>query len=298
MGIDVKCDVCGATYNLPESMLGSEGVCECGATFEIRGTDSETTSVSSTVEDDADEKSSSENAFATPQAVMVEAIPSSNVRFSASDIAGLRNVATSMNFICLIPLVAMIGCGISFLIGMAVGGCDGLAAFIYGLGMTAVALGVVGLLSYIWLAMAPSASGARPFVHLAFWLPLVINIGADVQIELFDGRGEEYFIIAVIAIAANIFLATIAIDKILCFIGDEQVRVSLKSYCWFCLISCAIVGLVLTTIRIDEDDLAWLLSLGGLVVLIWGWTLARSVRESALAVISQNGPVAGVNAES
>ena len=302
MTISVTCSECGASYDLPDSMQGQTGECECGATFLITLASKEE-GASEEYSPDAVEHTSNneatENAFAAPQVAEVSELES--VKLSEMDMLGLRRFMTGLKLLVWIPGVAIIGVAVSFLIGMAIGGCDGLGAFIYLVMTTGVVTAFVAFLGYIYLAMLPSESGGRPYIHAAFWLPAIVlfNGLAWISHDLFGFDDEvALFFGGICAFAFCSGVGASGIIKMAKYLNSPSMQKSWETFRLTCLITSAVtlIPFVLNP-NVDESVFGMVMTIGGIVVLISGWTLGFSTHRTIVEMLMGTQTVAAEAAQ-
>lgn len=299
MTISVRCSECGSAYELPEAMAGQTGECECGATFVIplaSGGDVSKEASPGPVNVTGNDVEP-ENAFAAPQVAEVSESQPSN--FTDSDKAGLRNFMTGLRLIAWVPVVAIIGGVASFFIGMAIGGCDGLAAFLYIMATTGVVVGIVAILAYIFLARSPSESGARPFFHAAFWLSFVIEyVAAGVLHDVFGFGGDMEFLLGgLVSFAICSALGSTGVIKLAGYIKSSSIEKDWTGFRISCLIASAIACLPIVVLD-DEETAAWVMGLGGMFFLIYGWVLVTTSRQTVMEILTGDSTVAADGSQS
>ena len=299
MTIKVTCAECRATYELPDAMAGQTGECECGATFVIplasegyASLDNAASAVN--VNEDNDEP---QNPFAAPHVAEVSELQLAD--FTDSDKVGLMRLMTGLKLIAWIPGVALIGVAVSFLVGLMIGGCDGLGAFIYLSMTTAVVAGVVVILAYIFLAMSPSESGARPYFHAAFWLSIFLDPGAAFTLdEVFGNLGDEgLYLTGSFTFAIGSALGATGMIKVAGYIRSSRLQNDWTGFRLTCLIASAVS--CLAVVAMDDDvSVGWIMGLGGIFVLSYGWTTVITTRQTINQVIAGDGVVAANETQS
>ena len=299
MTIKVTCTECRATYELPDAMAGQTGECECGATFVIplasegyASLDNGASAVN--VNEDNDEP---QNAFAAPQVAEVSELQLAD--FTDSDKAGLMRLMTGLKLIAWIPGVALIGVAVSFLVGLMIGGCDGLGAFIYLVGTTAFVTGILVFVGYIFLAMSPSESGARPYFHAAFWLSIFLDPGAAFTLdEVFGNLGDEgLYLAGSFTFAICSALGATGMIKVAGYIRSSRLQNDWTGFRLTCLIASAVSCLAVVVMD-DEETAGWIMGLGGIFVLIYGWTTVITTRQTVNQVIAGDSAVAANETQS
>ena len=298
MTIKVTCAECRATYELPDSMAGQTGECECGATFVIplasegyASLDNAASAVN--VNEDNDEP---QNPFAAPHVAEVSELQLAD--FTDSDKVGLMRLMTGLKLIAWIPGVALIGVAVSFLVGLMIGGCDGLGAFIYLVGTTAFVTGIFVFVGYIFLAMSPSESGARPYFHAAFWLSIFLDPGAAFTLdEVFGNLGDEgLYLAGSFTFAICSALGSTGMIKVAGYIRSTRLQNDWTGFRLTCLIVSA--ASCLAVVVMDEETAEWIMGLSGIFVLIYGWTIVVTTRQTVKQVITGDSAVAANETQS